>query len=322
MRLHLHLKGFDQLDEFGRLFYSRLIEHIWELSREKSIDILAAGQLVSLDSLKTQLLRSDGPFRQIINYCQGWISSKEKDIHIYLVKRSRSGGRFLFVTHLSEEAKKNPAIPGIFLSLMPESNSGFQAGVVPFPPIPGPVNSLGAVQFKNKYSPNVAFMLLCCRWLSEKQIISVLQAFSAFKKRQKTGMKLGLADLVYPPAIQKRLRNYKYRGDVFLMEAGESAEAVASSYACISPFIHDQEKFLLTQLLFWRIPFISSSKTQSIDVISEFSCDFDDHLSIANAMMRMYTDEDLRAGSVVARRDMIDETATLRQIRELLSNLI
>jgi hypothetical protein len=73
----------------------------------------------------------------------------------------------------------------------------------------------------------------------QESLISLLKAFSGFKKRQKSSMKLVLAGKTGKayPSFSKKLSAYKYREDVLVMPdiaEEKEAELIAASYALIS----------------------------------------------------------------------------------------
>ena len=129
-------------------------------------------------------------------------------------------------------------------------------------------------------------------------LLLLLKAFSLFKKRMKSSMRLVVVTDQIPVNDEwvESLRTYKYRNDVNLVEVPLSAKAamiVGGAYACIqlSPLPAE----LIRIQVCWQagVPIIAANEPVSKELMGEGSllCDIDDPIQLAETMMQLYKDE-------------------------------
>ena len=178
-------------------------------------------------------------------------------------------------------------------------------------------------QVKNKYSGGREFFLHTGAIHPRKNLLNLLKAFSLFKKRQQSGMKLVLAGRLawkYESFI-KSLESYKYREDVVLtgyLDESELAALTGAAYALVYPSLHEGFGVPVLEAMQCDVPVITSagSSMQEIAGDAALYANADDQQSIADTMMRMYKDETLRdqligKGKLVAPQYSWDRTAEL-----------
>ena len=140
--------------------------------------------------------------------------------------------------------------------------------------------------------------------LFPQHMVQLLKAFSLFKKRQKTSMKIVLATNgnAHRQELIKLLGSYKYRADVVLQTDISELEIIqlfGAAYGYINPF---NERTLIPSLsaMQAQCPVITSSDS----AITEFSIDAalyytkNDTADLAEKMMLLYRDEDLRSSLI------------------------
>ena len=130
-------------------------------------------------------------------------------------------------------------------------------------------------------------------------ILLLLKAFSIFKKRQKSGMKLLIINRgAAHAAFAQTLLNYKYRNDVVYLEAlpdGDLAQLLSAAYAFVNPYQLNTTVYLLQSLLA-GVPVL----TVANEVVKEVApgaimiMEKDNVANIADKMMMIYKDENLR----------------------------
>ncbi len=144
---------------------------------------------------------------------------------------------------------------------------------------------------------------LLCRegWETPDDGIELLLAFSAFKKRQQTGMKLVLLGTPPPEKLwQEKLDTYRYREDVIVTGLPESTETLNNLLCSAYALIHLPATARLRYLqaaFYCGVPVI----TWPLPAIKELAgdaalyCTDAPGESVAQQMMRMYKDENMRA---------------------------
>jgi glycosyltransferase involved in cell wall biosynthesis len=176
---------------------------------------------------------------------------------------------------------------------------------------------------KNKYSDGKEYFLYVGAIHPRKNLLNLLKAFSLFKKRLKSNMKLILVGRLawkYESFI-KKLKNYKYRDDVVMpgyTGEPELAKIVGSAYALVYPSLLEGFGVPVLEAMQCETPVITSinSSMQEIAKGAALYADPNSHEDIADKMMRMYKDEKLRnelieEGKSVSTEYSWDRTAEL-----------
>jgi glycosyltransferase involved in cell wall biosynthesis len=156
-----------------------------------------------------------------------------------------------------------------------------------------------------------------------KNLVNLLKAFSIFKKRLQSGMKLVLAGRVAwkNDAFLELLKTYKYREDVLLtgyLEEESLASLLGSAYALVYPSYFEGFGVPVLEAMRAGVPALTSEKSamQEIAAGAALYFDPDSHADIADKMMLVYKDEQLRGqlvekGKEVASHYHWERTAAL-----------
>jgi glycosyltransferase involved in cell wall biosynthesis len=156
-----------------------------------------------------------------------------------------------------------------------------------------------------------------------KNLVTLLKAFSVFKKRQQSSMKLVLAGrLAWKfDSFTKSLATYKYRQDVIMtgyLPEEQLARLTAAAYAMVYPSLWEGFGVPVLEAMQCDVPVITSPASPMAEIAGDAALYADpaDHMAVAEQMMRMYKDETLRRtliekGSVAAAGFQWDKTAEL-----------
>ncbi|MBD0368451.1 MAG: glycosyltransferase family 4 protein, partial [Flavisolibacter sp.] len=176
---------------------------------------------------------------------------------------------------------------------------------------------------KEKYTEGKEYFIYVGAIHLQKNIINLLKAFSIFKKRQRSSMKLVLCGrLVWKnDAFFQLLKTYKYRNDVlvtgYIAEA-ELAHLIGSAYALVYPSLFEGFGMPVLEALQCRVPVLTSAHSAMQEISNTAALYFDaaDPASMADQLMLIYKDEDLRRtliekGRSVAKKYSWQRTAEL-----------
>jgi glycosyltransferase involved in cell wall biosynthesis len=186
-----------------------------------------------------------------------------------------------------------------------------------------PVSETIKEQTKQQYTGGKEFFLYSGAIHPRKNLINLLKAFSLFKKRMQSNMKLVLAGRLawkYESFLND-LNTYKYREEVVLthyLPENELARLTASAYALVYPSLYEGFGVPVLEAMQCQVPVLTSARTAMQEIAKDAALyaeatRFED---IADKMMRLYNDETLRneliqKGQQVASRYSWDKTAEL-----------
>ena len=186
-----------------------------------------------------------------------------------------------------------------------------------------PINNEAKATIKNKYTDGKEYFIYAGSIHPRKNLITLLKAFSVFKKRQQTNMKLVLAGRLawQYESFEKDLKSYKYRNDVVLtgyVEEAVLAEIIGAAYGLVYPSLFEGFGVPVLEAMRCDVPVITSadSAMQEIAKDAALYADANSHTDIANKMMLLYKDENLRKELILKGRQIVkqyswDKTATL-----------
>ncbi|HEU4470226.1 MAG TPA: glycosyltransferase family 1 protein [Flavisolibacter sp.] len=178
-------------------------------------------------------------------------------------------------------------------------------------------------EIKAKFTEGKEFFIYIGAIQPRKNLVNLLKAFSIFKKRQQSAMKLVLVgrQAWKNEAFLELLRTYKYRTDVIL--AGYQDEQTLTSllgaaYALVYPSLFEGFGVPVLEAMKCNVPVLTSAGTSMQEIAGEAGLYFDpgSHTDIAEKMMLIYKDETLRdrlisQGSEVAAQYSWQRTAML-----------
>lgn len=167
--------------------------------------------------------------------------------------------------------------------------------------------------WKEQFSSGAEYFLYNGPVNNSHAIITLLKAFSLFKKRQMSSMKL----LLNGPAsdsFHEKLATYKYRNDVQLLQLitdEKKASLFASAYAIINPITEPGFSITAVQAIMSGTPAISCSAESSPASGSVLFCDQDPE-QLSGKMKQVYKDEHLRTAlaenAISGRENYMPET--------------
>ena len=167
---------------------------------------------------------------------------------------------------------------------------------------------------KEQYSDGNEYFLVTGFFQSKNNLLDLLKAFSAFKKRQKSNMQLLIITQgVIAEEILEELRLFKFKGDVKILQNidnTELARIIAAAYAFISPFAKDGYSQILESMK-CDLPVIASNLGAIPEVASQAALyvSSNDHKVIADKMMLIYKDEKLRQQLIEKGREQVNKYA-------------
>jgi hypothetical protein len=156
---------------------------------------------------------------------------------------------------------------------------------------------------KSTYTAGKEYFIAFISSSTAPHTISLLKAFSAFKKRQLSSMRLLLIVATgQMEALKATLTHYKYRDEVKTIDAGNDqlkGDLVAASYAAL--FLPVADQFENSALIAYRnnIPLITTNTDFQRSMFGDAAMYVEpDEKDIAEKMMVIYKDENLRSAMV------------------------
>src|SRR6185369_1980466 len=164
-----------------------------------------------------------------------------------------------------------------------------------------PVDSGTAESTKKKYAGGAEYFLYIGAIHPRKNLVNLLKAFSIFKKRLKSNMKLVLAGRLawkYDSFIQN-LKKYKFKEDVIMLgylDEDELVKITGSAYALVYPSLLEGFGVPVLEAMKCHVPVITSSGSSMEEIAKDAAlyADAKNFEDIADKMMLLYKDEKLR----------------------------
>jgi len=186
-----------------------------------------------------------------------------------------------------------------------------------------PVDQTIKTSTKEKYTGGKEYFIYAGAIHPRKNLMNLLKAFSIFKKRMQTNMKLVLTGRLawkYESFITD-LKSYKYRDDVVMtgyVDDEELVKLIGSSYGLVYPSLFEGFGVPVLEAMKTGVPVLTSAAT-SMQEIADNAALFADPANptdIGDKMMMLYKDEKLRSdlvrkGFFVADKYSWDKTASL-----------
>lgn len=164
-----------------------------------------------------------------------------------------------------------------------------------------PANAEEKQVIKNKFTEGKEYFLYTGSIHPRKNLMNLLKAFSLFKKRLHSGMKLVIAGRLawHYESFTESLKSYKYRNDVVMtgyLSEEELAQLTAAAYAMVYPSLFEGFGVPPLEAMHGEVPVITSSGTSMQELYGEavLYADPKNPSAIAEQMMLLYKDESLR----------------------------
>lgn len=186
-----------------------------------------------------------------------------------------------------------------------------------------PISEEDKTAAKNKYTEGKEYFIYAGAIHPRKNLIVLLKAFSVFKKRQQTNMKLVLTGrLAWKyESFKEDLKSYKYRNDVVMtgyVEQAELVHLIGSAYGLVYPSLLEGFGVPVLEAMKCDVPVITSSNSSMQEIAKDAALYADpaSHTAIADKMMLLYKDENKRKELIQKGREIVkqytwDKTANL-----------
>lgn len=164
-----------------------------------------------------------------------------------------------------------------------------------------PLSSDERTMVKNKYTGGKEYFVYAGAIHPRKNLVNLLKAFSVFKKRQQSNLKLLLAGrLAWKyESFTKNLKSYKYRDDVVMtgyVDEEELAKIIGSAYTMVYPSLWEGFGVPVLEAMRCEVPVITSTNSAMQEIAKDavLYADANNYNEIAEKMMLLYKDENLR----------------------------
>ena len=148
----------------------------------------------------------------------------------------------------------------------------------------------------------------------ETDFIPLLKAFSIFKKRQASNLKLIIASRtsILKSAFVKRLETYKYKEDVLVLEQVsevELIETMGAAYALIFLPLRNTRAMPALEAMGCQVPIIAPEQSAIEELAKDAAlyANPKDHVAIADKMMILYKDENFRSQLIDKGKKIVGE---------------
>ncbi len=154
---------------------------------------------------------------------------------------------------------------------------------------------------KTKYAADNEYFIYTGEIAAHKNLLNLLKAFSAFKKRQKSNMQLFIAGKqgYDHEKFYEQLRLFRFKDDVKLfkdLSSKKVAELTAAAYAMVYPSRHECFATPPLEAMKSGVAVVASSITVMCEMLADAAlyAEPDNFKEIAVKMMQLFKDENLR----------------------------
>ena len=186
-----------------------------------------------------------------------------------------------------------------------------------------PISNEEKAIIKSKYTDGREYFVYSGEIHPRKNVMNLLKAFSVFKKRQQTNMKLVLAGILAKKygSFQRDLQSYKYRNDVVMIapvDESERINIIGAAYGLVDPSLYAGAVVPLLEAMKCDVAVITAADSSMHDIVKEavLHAETTSYTGIADKMMLLYKDENIRKeliekGKEIARQYDWEKTAAL-----------
>jgi glycosyltransferase involved in cell wall biosynthesis len=164
-----------------------------------------------------------------------------------------------------------------------------------------PIDDEEKIAIKNKYTEGREYFVYTGAIHPRKNLMNLLKAFSVFKKRQKTNMKLMLVGrLAWKyESFMVSLKSYKYRNDVVMtgyVAEDELVKITGAAYGMIYPSLLEGFGVPVLEAMQCKVPVITSVNSAMQEIAKDAALYIHParHTDMADKMMLLYKDENFR----------------------------
>jgi glycosyltransferase involved in cell wall biosynthesis len=187
-----------------------------------------------------------------------------------------------------------------------------------------PVSEKEKEETKNRYTEGKDYFVYVGSIHPRKNLMNLLKAFSVFKKKQKSGLKLIIAGRLawkYNSFVES-LKTYKYRSDVILtgyLPEEELTRIIGSAYALVYPSLWEGFGVPVLEAMRCDVPVITSlgSAMEEITGNTALYANPADYNDIADKMVLLYKDESLRSALIRKGREKEKEYSWDRSAEQM-----
>lgn len=186
-----------------------------------------------------------------------------------------------------------------------------------------PVDFETKESLKAKFTGGKEFFIYIGALQPRKNLVNLLKAFSLFKKRQKSEMKLVFSGRLAwkNNEFLELLKTYKYRDDVVLtgyLAERELADLLGAAYALVYPSFFEGFGVPILEAMNCQVPALTSQNSSMQEIGGDAAVYFDpnDVKDMGDKLMLIYKDENLRSGliekgKIIAKNYSWEKTADL-----------
>jgi glycosyltransferase involved in cell wall biosynthesis len=170
----------------------------------------------------------------------------------------------------------------------------------PLLPAAAPLAITERERIKGQYTGGREYFYIDAPEASEEEVVQLLKAFSVFKKRQLSNLRL-VVSAVLTPGIRDKVKTYKYRDEVHFFEAIAAGDRLMdAAYAALFPFEGDTLGMGLVHAWQTGVPALVSMDGRLREMAGDAALGVRDADpgSLAVQMMSIYKDESLRAALI------------------------
>lgn len=231
--------------------------------------------------------------------------------------------------------KKNDTVQR-FLSLMPSNfhheiflkttNHQIKNSSVLYPASSSSLKKIDKEAVKSKLTQDCEYFICDAVQHPKENILILLKAFSRFKKRLKSNMKLVISGRIngYNKKFQEELNAYRFINEVVICNVVDDLdELIAAAYAGIFFNQPNQNPQSIIDSLYVDVPTISTDHALNREITDDVGLFFQENndADLAAQMMLIYKDEDLRSRLINAaqkRKNIFSMTEALRTMENIL----
>ena len=181
-------------------------------------------------------------------------------------------------------------------------------------------------KIKTAFTEGKEYFFADARATGEQGILYLLKAFSLFKKRQRSNLRL-MISAIPSTDLREKLASYKYRADVSWCDpVTDNDRLLAAAYAALLPFGNDTLGGALLDAWKDGVPavVVAGGRLQEMAGDAALIAGSSDPVALAGAMMSLYKDEMQRSGLIGnghSRLEAFDARRSIGTVREAIRGL-